>query len=340
MTAPWGMPDLDPAADAAPVTSDAPPAPVGDLREHQERLERAERRVAEARYLATRLDQARAAHAAASEVVMERERAVAEEDDDIRALESLGPTRIWAALRGRVDDDLARERAEREAARYAAGLARDERDRHARTAEALAAELAGLGDVDGEVARALAAKEHWLRATGAPGGAELDAIAHELGHTELQLREVSEAEAAGHDAVTHLDVALTQLGRAGDWALLDTMGGGWATDVMKYSRLDEATAALHQARAALAHLGTELADLGMTATDEVAVDELTRGFDVWFDNVFTDFSVAQRVERARQQAEHVRGQVAWLLGDLATRRTGLATRAQELATRRDHLLRR
>jgi hypothetical protein len=73
---------------------------------------------------------------------------LADEAKDVDALESFSPTRIWATLRGSHNDDLARERAEHEAARYAVAEAEARGAAVRRNVESLQAQLDRLGDVD------------------------------------------------------------------------------------------------------------------------------------------------------------------------------------------------
>ena len=59
-------------------------------------------------------------------------------------------------------------------------------------------------------------------------------------------------------------------------------------------------------------LARELADVGVRSTVErLQVDGLTRTFDVWFDNIFTDWSVKSRIS-----------------GGLGAHRSGRAARAR------------
>ena len=69
-----------------------------------------------------RLARARSAEASAHDLVRARPK-LADEEADVRRLESYSPTRIWAALRGSRDADLDREQAEQQAAEYAVARA-------------------------------------------------------------------------------------------------------------------------------------------------------------------------------------------------------------------------
>ena len=306
----------------------------------QEELEAALAAVAEQERVRSRLDRARAAEESARQAAVEARRRLADETADVRALESLSPTRIWATLKGSRDTDLDREEAERQAAEYAAARAdawlvstHDE----VRRAEA---ELAALGDVHARRQQALAAKEQWLLGAGGAAAAELTRIADEIAAARAQAYEVREAVAAGEQAAGALERAQRVLGSAGDWATYDTFfGGGMFSDMMKYDRMDEAQQLLHHADLALRRLSAELADVGMTGVVHgLAVDGLTRTFDVWFDNIFTDWSVRSRITEAARRSADAARVVHEVRLRLARQQQELTTRARDLVAARERLV--
>ena len=305
-----------------------------------EELEAAFDAVAEHERVSGRLARAREAAEGARAAAVETREKLALEAADVRALESFSPTRIWATLRGRRDTDLDREQAEKQAAEYAVARAdawvqtsHDE----VRRAEA---ELAALGDVVGRRERALAAKEDWLIVAGGATSAELTRIAGEMAHARSQATEVAEAAAAGDRAASCLAQAARRLGSAGGWAFNDTFfGGGIFGDAMKYDHMDQAQRLLHEADHALRRFAVELADVGLQVTVRgLAVDGLTQTFDVWFDNVFTDWAVKARIDEAARRTDEAAQLVDQLRRRLADRARELADRQVSLAAERERLL--
>jgi hypothetical protein len=296
--------------------------------------------VAEHERVSARLERARAAEAEAAAASAQARGRLAEETAEVEALESFSPTRIWAALRGSRDDDLDRERAEQQAAEYAAAradavlqAARDE----VRRAET---ELAALGDVAGRRARALQAKEDWLVVAGGAASGELTRIAGELAGGQAQDKELVEAASAGEVAAACLARAGELLGKAGDWASYDTFfGGGMFSDAMKYDRMDQAQRLLHEADLALRRFAHELADVGVRpAVEGLAVDGLTQALDVWFDNIFTDWSVKNRISEAARRTDDAARVVHDLRVQVGRRQRELADRRETLLAERERLL--
>jgi hypothetical protein len=261
------------------------------------------------------------------------------EEQDVERLESFSPTRIWAGLKGSHLVDLDRERAERDAARYAVAEAEARREAAHRDVESIEAQIAALGDVEGDYARALAAKEEWALAHDAGVAAALADIAEQRGELLARDREAAEAQSAGHEALTLLGQALSLLGSAESYSTWDTfLGGGMLSDMAKYNKMDQATAALHRADVALARFSRELADVGHGAVGSVAVDGLTRTFDVFFDNIFSDMAVRSRIQDAARRADQTAAAVHEALARLDATRMDVARQLEELRVRRDGLL--
>lgn len=249
---------------------------------------------------------------------------LASELDDVSALESMSMTRILAGLRGSRDLDLNREQAEADAARYAAAEAEARRVVAERELDDLWRRIAGLDDLPARRTTLLAEREREIAAdpSSGPLSARLTELAERQGRLQAEVAELEEALAAAERAGVALMTAQQHIGGASGWATYDTLfGGGMVSDLAKYSRLDRAAVLMREADAALAHLAAELADVGVRQVGELGITQLARAFDVWFDNIFSDWAVRERI---RQAAERVHQLL-----------TGLAATSQELRTRRD-----
>jgi hypothetical protein len=304
-----------------------------------DRLARAARSRREADSLRARL--AAATHFAdgtTDRVRQARER-LADEDRDVERLESVSWSRVLSALRGGAATDRERERAERDAARYALADA-EARDAVAwRDVEGLQAQLDALGDVEADFAAALGAKEEWALRQDPAAAAELAGVAQRCGELAAEDREAREVHAAGMVAREHLLRALDLLERARSWSTWDTFGGGGMfSDMMKYDRLDEVGHVLRDADLALERFSRELADLRLAGVEAVNVDGLTRAFDMWFDNIFTDLAVRDRIRDAHERVGDVLRVVESCLDDLTSRGHAIAAELEELSGRRERTL--
>lgn len=303
------------------------------------RLEDARRRIAERDRLRERVaavvaarDEARqAADASAEDLVAEQA--------DVTRLETVSPSRIWAALTLQRDSALARERAERDRASY---LAAEAHGRHAALDAdvfRLNQQLSAYREVDAELEAAVVAKEEFLAATGVRSGAELAGIAEERGALAAHLKELREAAVAAVDARRALADAEQLLGSARSWSNWDTfMGGGLFTDMVKYDRVDEATRAIGAAQRALATLQRELADIGSQAALKLEASLGEKVFDTLFDNIFSDFAMRSRIVDSHDTVRHVLPRVAALLKPIDEEISSVDARLAELEARRTAIL--
>jgi hypothetical protein len=109
---------------------------------------------------------------------------------------------------------------------------------------------------------------------------------------------------------------------------------------IKHSRLDEAANAAARADACLLALRTELADVpGVELTaPRLATDGLTRFVDIWFDNIFTDLAVHERIRQAQRSVDHSSHLVAEVHRRLAEHEVRDRQRLAAIETERRELL--
>ncbi len=289
--------------------------------------------------LQKRLAGARGYLESAEQLVAELRQKLAGEAEEVERLESFSPTRIMATLKGSRAEHLEREKAERDAARYAVAEAEARRDAARRDADSLQSQLDALGDVDALHARALAAKEEWAATHDPVVAAALGEVAEQRGVLQACDKEVREAHDAGRDALALLDRAGQLLGSAESWSTWDTFGGGgMLSDMAKYNKMDQATEVLHRADVALGRFSRELADVGMGGVGGMQVDNMTRTFDIFFDNIFSDMAVRSRIQDAARRSAAAGQAVRQSLARLEETGRDIAEQLTNLGVRREQLL--
>lgn len=270
-------------------------------------------------------------------------RLAARRDEDQRGVEQLegvSLTRVLAALKGSRGDDLERERAEAAAATYQWREAEAARASLTRDRDALAARVAALPSAQADWAALLAEKEQAVTASTDPRAAELLDNAGRRGALRGELREIDEALLATVAAASALDDVSAKLGSAGSWSTYDTFfGGGTISSAMKHDRLDDAQRSASYAESKLATLRSELADVG---ADQVVmtlgVTDMTRFVDIWFDNIFTDWMVGDRITKAVESTHRARDAVTKIQERLGDRRRQVEMAVADLERRRVELL--
>lgn len=224
----------------------------------------------------------------------------AHEARDVRKLESLSLTMILTRLKGSHGDDVARQRAEHEAAEYEYRVCQERADAHQRVVDDLQRRLDNLGDVDAAYERALAAKEQWLQRNGGALAVTLLENAQRRGRLTAELKEIAEAQAAGIGALQSLHAAAEQLGSAVTWTRYDASRSGEALAMVgKIDLLEELAERMRAVDLALKTFGTELADIDMAGLRMVDLKCSATFFEVSFDNIFTDMALHERIVEAQ-----------------------------------------
>lgn len=263
------------------------------------------------------------------------------EEADVEQLEHMSLTRILASLRGNRDDAISRERAEADAVRYRVAESESLLDVLNTEIATAQSRLDRLADAPRTYAAVLMEKESYLSATGDPRGRRLLEIATERGTVAAEQREVTEALTAAAAALSALAAVKERLDSASGWSTYDTFfGGGAISSSIKHQRMDEAAQAAAFADHRLAILRTELADvqgLGVTAP-QLAMTSMTRFVDVWFDNIFTDLAVRDRIQTAQRNVQHALNIVQQVQLKLARRAEAAKSRTATLQSERARIL--
>ena len=251
-----------------------------------------------------------------------------EEQDDVDRLEGRSLARYFYTLLGSLDEKLDAERAGARAAavEHDAVLAELE-DVNAAVSEA-EAELAGLSGCEERYDKAVSAKAEYLKKSGSPLADRLRGIEKRAAYNERQTRETDEAIRAGEAACAAAERVVKSLSSASTWSTIDIFSDSFLADVVKYGRIDDAQRAMEQLRIALRRFGTELADVGGRL--ETGMGDLLTFADIFFDNIFTDFAVSSRINRALYEAHEVEERVQRSLSSLHALRVRLETEAAEL----------
>ena len=302
-------------------------------------LEEVARALEERAALLRARDVARGELSQAEQQVSDTRRMLDAERADVVRLEGFSFERLAATFRGTRADDLMRERAEeaRAEAAHATAVARASAARA--DVENLSTRIEELGDLETWRRSVLAARGEWLRASGHPDGVRLEALATEMGAAREASRELDEALIAARRARDRFDEVLRVLDSAESWATFDLFGGGFVTDMVKHSKIDEAQGLMRQADDAVRRLQRELADVDLVAgVDSVGVTEGTKLMDMFFDDIFSAMSVRRSVQDARARCRRAREAVQRVERLLGERSGAAADKVARLSAEREAIL--
>lgn len=114
-------------------------------------------------------------------------------------------------------------------------------------------------------------------------------------------KEIQEAIYACDNALRHLNQAKQHLDSAGNWGIVDMLGGGFFTTLAKHSNVDNAKQELQNAKDAVMSLKAELMDVSKLDIVDIDISETLRFTDYLFDGFFPDILVQSKIDDAKQQ---------------------------------------
>lgn len=129
-------------------------------------------------------------------------------------------------------------------------------------------------------------------------------------------KEVREAINAGERALCSLHEAQNNLQSAKNWGLFDMFGGGFLADVMKHSKMNNASSYMENAKYDLQVFQRELRDVYINLDMKVDVSGFLSFADFFFDGIVADYLVQSRIGEARRQVDSAIQQVESILADL------------------------
>ena len=239
------------------------------------------------------------------------------EQEDVEKLEGRSLANYFYNVIGKLDDKLDAERQEAYAARVKLDAAERELaavDRELETLRKQCGELLGIEQV---YQAELAKKRQALKNAGTPAGAEILELEEAVAFLKSQKKELSDAAAAGRKALSTADSVLSELNDADNWNTWDMIGGGGLiTHMAKHGHLDDAQSLVEELQGQLRRFKTELADINVQANLQVNIDGFLRFADYFFDGLFADWAVGDRISESQSSVLKVKHQIEKMLGKI------------------------
>jgi hypothetical protein len=264
-----------------------------------------------------------------------------QEQRDVDRLEHLSLSRVFASLKGSREEALTQEQAEANAVRVRVADAQARLEAVRSELQAAQNRLDQLAPAPHAYAAMLAEKERHLTESDDPRRATLLSLADEQGRLNAELAEMNQAMAAADAARQALSVVDDKLGSASGWNTYDTFfGGGMLATAMEHSRLDDAAAAAAEADRRMAVLRTDLTELDQVAQTSpmITLSGATRFVDLWFNNIFTDLAVRDRIQQGKQNVAQSLQMISAIEGRLKTQSAEVQSRLSQIDAQRRDLL--
>ena len=241
------------------------------------------------------------------------------EQEDVEKLEGKSLANYFYQIIGKLEDKLTEERKEAAAAKVKLDAAEGELAAVDEQIKQLQTQLSQLSGCEDAYASALQKKRAQVKESGAPAGVEILELEEKIAFLKSQKREIQEAQSAGRNALRAADEVLSELKSAQDWNTWDIWGGGGIiTHMAKHGHLDDAQANIMTLQGMLRKFKTELADINIQANMQVNVDGFLRFADYFFDGLFADWAVGDRISESQSSVMSVRYKIEQAMNKLTS----------------------
>lgn len=155
-----------------------------------------------------------------------------------------------------------------------------------------------------------------------------------------QIAETDEALHAASRVISAAANAVNHLKSAEGWATYDVWGGGGILSHMaKYDHIDDAKAELNRLGSLMKDFESELRDVNMYDVCAYAgIDSATRAVDFWFDNIFTDLNVRDKIRDDMYQIQKLMGQIDQICNKLKSNKEQIKKMLSEAESKKSRLV--
>lgn len=232
------------------------------------------------------------------------------EQRDVERLEGRSLANYFFQVVGRLDEKLDQERQEAYAARVKLDAAQRELAGIEADMQSIQMQLSESSVAEVEYRQELEKKYAALKASGAAAADPILKMEEKIAAKQAQKQEIKEAISAGYKAGSAADRVLSELKSAEGWNNWDLLGGGGIiTHMAKHEHLDAAQDLVSELQGQLRRFSTELADIRITANIQVNIDGFLRFADYFFDGLFSDWAVGDRISKSITAVSNTKDQI-------------------------------
>ena len=137
---------------------------------------------------------------------------------------------------------------------------------------------------------------------------------------DMMRKEIMEAIQAGERSLISLKRAQELLNSARNWGILDMLGGGFLSTMIKRSKMQSAVNCMEEAKSDLMRFRNELNDVNIPMNLRLDVGGFLSFADFFFDGFVADYLVQSKISEAKSQVSRA---IAYVEQTLARLRANL-----------------
>lgn len=241
---------------------------------------------------------------------------LAKEQKDVEKIEGVSLSSIFFNIVGKREERIDKEKREAYAAALKYDNAKRELEEVHREIELRENELNSLVGCEDKYKEIFKEKVEFIKKNDNQNAREIIDIENRITYLNSQIKEMSEAITAGKIVLNDANDARDCLDSADGWSTWDVLGGGVMTDIMKHSKLDEAQECVCRMQSSLRRFKTELSDVNIKSNITVNISGFTKFADYFFDGLFVDISVKNRISSSIDEVRTVSRNVSEIVNKL------------------------
>lgn len=241
-----------------------------------------------------------------------------DEQADVDRLEGRSLAAFFYGVIGKMDEKLDKEREEAYAASVKYDVAARELSAVEEDIRRCEARLNQLHGCEQQYEKAMENKLEVVKSGRSPAAAEIFRTEERVAYLESQAKEIQEALRAGQAALDTTNSILSSLDSAEGWGTWDLLGGGLLSDMAKHGHLDDAQKQVEHLQVQLRRFKTELTDVTIHADMRVSIDGFLHFADYFFDGLFADWAVLDKIKQSQTQMLNTKSQIEHVIDRLTT----------------------
>lgn len=262
------------------------------------------------------------------------------EEKDVTKLESMSLSTFFFDLIGKKEDKLDKERKEYLGVKMqydecilAIGELEDEIKKCDK-------ELMNYSSVKKEYEEAIKKKQEMIINEDGDKGRTLRDLLDKQNELKLNIKEVKEAINAGKNASGALSQMMEPLDSARNWGIWDMLGGGFFTDMVKHSKIDDANKMSYDVQQCLKKFQKELNGVNEFTDITVDIGSFATFADFFFDGLFADWFVQSKINESISNLDNANTKVGDIIEDLNRDLTIMESQQESIETKINKLLER
>lgn len=228
---------------------------------------------------------------------------------DVDKLEGKSLKALFAILAGTKEEKLSQERQEAYAAAMKYDAAQRDLQGIMRDLEHCKIELEKIEGIEEEYEHLLEERKNSIKQEASRRTNEVLVLEKQMEDLSHEITELEEALDVGYRAFDLVEDIINDLQEAYNWAEADVYMDSYWVDMQKHEHIHNAENVIQDLRDELRRFKTELADVSIEGDIVIEIDDFSEFADWFFDNIFTDWEMKDKIANSMTQAEDTRSQI-------------------------------